>query len=172
MRLSYGIFVSVTFLTTSCQVKPYAPPPQRAFLESVTVEIKDFHGRPDATAVVKGRLSTSVAQLVDPEQSREDGVLLIEVLEQTPRGADLLPDLKAGSSFETRIPIELLGLPPGPYRLVANELETQFVVPNPQAELYAEPVAHQHAVTLVDEFIPIEDSSFVEPEATTTPPDA
>lgn len=143
-------------------MKPYAPPPQRALVESVEIEIRDFEGRPDAHAVVKGRLSSSVAQLVDARQSREDGVLYLEVLEQTPRGATLLPDLAEAPPFVTRIPIELLGLDPGPCRLNANGIEVTFEIPTLQAVLVppesAQPVPVS-PITLVDEFIPIEETA-------------
>lgn len=148
-------------LIISCQVKPYAPLPQQAKVESVEVEVRSFEGRPEAYAIVKGHLSTSAAQLVDPRQSRVERSLLIEVLEQTPRGANLLPDLTAAPPFETRVPIEILGLEPGPCLLYVNGIATSFEVPSLQATLAtgASPVAaYPSSVTLVDEFIPIEEA--------------
>jgi hypothetical protein len=148
-------------LMVSCQVKPYAPLPQQARVESVDVEVRSFEGRPEAYAVVKGYLSSSAAQLVDPRQSRVERSLMIEVLEQTPRGANLLPDLTTAPPFETRVPIEILGLEPGPCLLYVNGIATSFEVPLLQATL-ATPVTpavpHPSAVTLVDEFIPIEEA--------------
>jgi hypothetical protein len=148
-------------LMISCQVKPYAPLPQQARVEGVEVEVRSFEGRPEAYAIVKGHLSSSAAQLVDPRQSRVERSLVIEVLEQTPRGANLLPDLTAAPPFETRIPIEILGLEPGPCLLYVNGIATSFEVPSLQATptTQASPVAaYPSAVTLVDEFIPIEEA--------------
>lgn len=147
-------------LLVSCQVKPYAPPPQVATVESVEVEIGEFAGRPEAYALVKGRLSSSAAQLIDARQSRVDRTLVLEVLEQTPRGATLLPDLAQSPPFETRIPIEILGLEPGPCLLYANGIEVPFEIPPLQAVVASvDPVMNRtSAVTLVDEFIPIEDT--------------
>lgn len=149
-------------LAVSCQgVKPYAPLPQQARVESVEVEVRSFEGRPEAYAVVKGRLSTSAAQLIDPRQSRVERSLIIEVLEQTPRGANLLPDLTEAPPFEKRIPIEILGLEPGPCLLYVNGIATSFEIPPLQAALASEipgPAAYAPSVTLVDEFIPIEDA--------------
>lgn len=144
----------------SCQTTPYAPPPQAALVESVEVEVRDFQGRPEAYALVKGRLSTGAAQLVDARQSRTDGLLLLEVLEQTPRGANLLADLAESPPFETRIPIELLGLDPGPQLLHVNGVEARFEIPPLQAVLVSSSVALQTppGVALIDEFIPIEDA--------------
>ncbi len=147
-------------LLVSCQVKPYAPPPQPATVESVEVEVGEFAGRPEAYAVVKGRLSSSAAQLIDARQSRVDRTLVLEVLEQTPRGATLLPDLAHSPAFETRIPIEILGLEPGPCLLYANGIEIPFEIPPLQAVVASvDPVMNRTpAITLVDEFIPIEDT--------------
>jgi len=147
-------------LLDSCQVKPYAPPPQPALLEKVEVEIGDFAGRPEAFAIVKGRLSSTVAQLTDARQSRVDRTLIVEVLEQTPRGAKPHPDLGQSPPFETRIPIEILGLEPGPCLLYANGIEVPFEIPPLQAVVASiDPVVNRpSAVTLVDEFIPIEDT--------------
>jgi len=149
-------------LAVSCQgVKPYAPLPQQARVESVEVEVRSFEGRPEAYAIVKGRLSTSAAQLIDARQSRVERSLVIEVLEQTPRGANLLPDLTEAPPFEKRIPIEILGLEPGPCLLYVNGIATSFEIPPLQAGLVSEipgPAAYAPTVTLVDEFIPIEDA--------------
>lgn len=156
MRAAAILLVSLT--VASCQVKPYAPPPRLAEIESVEVVVGDFSGRPEATAIVKGRLSTSAAQLVDPRQSRVERSLVLEVLEQTPRGATLLPDLALSPEFETRIPVEILGLEPGPCLLFVNGIATSFEIPPIRAE-QVEVVTHSRsAVTLVDEFIPIEDT--------------
>lgn len=146
-------------LGVSCQVKPYAPLPQAAAVESVEVEVRFFEGRPDVYALVKGRLSTSAAQLIDPRQSRVERSLIIEVLEQTPRGANLLPDLAQSPPFETRVPIEILGLEPGPCLLYVNGIATSFEIPSLQAApaSAATTGGYLPAVTLVDEFIPIED---------------
>ncbi len=142
-------------LAVSCQTKPYAPPPRLALVESVEVEVGEFAGRPEVFAVVKGRLSTSVAQLIAPRQSRIGRTLVIEVREQTPRGATPLPDLGQSPPFETRIPVEVLGLEPGPCLLHANGIETPFEISFPRAVLASssEP-PRPPAVSLVDEFIP------------------
>jgi len=157
-----SLSLSLPLLFVSCQAKPpYAPPPQPAVVESVEVEVINFEGRPDAYAIVKGRLSTTVAILVDAKQSREDRILLLEVLEQTPRGAIVLTDLGESPPFETRIPIETLGLAPGVYTLNANGILTEFEIPRIHATLLVEgamPPVRESAVTLVDEFIPIEEA--------------
>jgi len=151
-------------------MRPYAPEPQPATVESVEVEVRRFHGRPEAYAVVRGRLSSRAAQLTAPRQSRdEDGNPRIEVMEQTPRGASLLPDASEPPPFQSRIPVELLGLGPGAYTLSANGVETTFEVPPLQAESYepvATPVRDESAVRLVDEFIPIEETRYAESGAT------
>lgn len=148
-------------LMVSCQVKPYAPLPQQARVESVEVEVRSFEGRPEAYAIVKGHLTSSAAQLVDSRQSRVERSLMIEVLEQTPRGANLLPNLTTAPAFETRVPIEILGLEPGPCLLYVNGIATSFEVPSIQATPTTQTsalAAYPSAVTLVDEFIPIEDA--------------
>jgi len=119
-------WTSIFAVLASCQVmRPYAPEPQPATVESVEVEVRRFHGRPEAYAVVRGRLSSRAAQLTAPRQSRdEDGNPRIEVMEQTPRGASLLPDASEPPPFQSRIPVELLGLGPGAYTLSANGVET------------------------------------------------
>ncbi len=147
-------------LVVSCQVKPYAPPPRLTLVESVEVEVRDFEGRPEAYAMVRGRLSSSAAQLIDARQSRVDRTLIIEVMEQTPRGANLLPDLGESPPFETRIPVEILGLEPGPVTLYANGIGTAFEIPTPRAELAipGAPALLPAGITLVDEFIPLEET--------------
>jgi hypothetical protein len=130
-------------------------------VESVEVEVFDFEGRPDVYALVKGRLSTTVAILVDAKQSREERTLFLEVLEQTPRGAVVLTDLAESPPFEIRIPIETLGLEPGSYTLNANGILVEFEIPQILATLLVEGTGaapRNPAVTLVDEFIPIEEA--------------
>jgi hypothetical protein len=160
--VSYRFLVIAPFLlAVSCQVKPYAPPPKAAMVESAEVSIQSFQGRPDAFVLVKGRLSSSVAQLVDPVQTREDGKILIEVLEQTPRGATSLTDLGTMPSYETRIPVELLGMDAGPCVLNVNGIEVTFEIPGPRATLVSHDPAemiHATTVSLVDQFVPIEDT--------------
>lgn len=160
MTLLRSIGLLPVCLLLSCQVKPYAPPPRTAAVESVAVEIGEFAGRPEAYALVKGRLSTTAAQLVDARQSRVDRTVVLEILEQTPRGATPLPDLAQSPPFETRIPIEILGLEPGPCLLYANGLAVPFEIPPLQAVVASvDPLLNRTpAVTLVDEFIPIEDT--------------
>lgn len=166
------LFLFVPLLTVSCQIQPYAPPPKLALVESVEVEVHNFEGRPEAQAVVKGRLSSSAAQLVDARQTRENGILYLEVLEQTPRGATLLTDLAVAPPFMTRIPIELLGIDPGLCRLNANGIEVTFEIPT----LKASPVSSEGGaiipesrIKLIDEFIPIEEVSPAPPIAGITP---
>lgn len=147
-------------LTVSCQVKPYAPPPVAALVENVEIEVLDFEGRPEAYAYVEGRLSSSAAQLVDTRQSREDRTIVLEVLEQTPRGANLLPDLAMAPPFKTKISVELLGLSPGPCLLITNGIQTPFIIPSLQATLVSDEgvsPAREPAISLIDEFIPIEE---------------
>jgi hypothetical protein len=147
-------------LVVSCQTRPYAPPPRAALVESVEVEVGHFAGRPEAHAIVRGQLSSTAAQLVESRQSRVERQLVLEVREQTPRGANLLGDLGESRPFETRIPIEILGLDPGPILLHANGHVVEFEIP----ALQAEPVGTGEAaslpagIALVDEFIPIEDT--------------
>lgn len=167
MKIPSAIFGFALAALSSCQVQPYAPPPQKALVESVEVQIKDFEGRPDAQAVVKGRMSSNVAQLVDHKQSRDGDRLYIDVLEQTPRGATLIPNLTDASPFQTTIPIELTGLDPGVYTVSANGIETTLEIPQLRAEaaegeyLAATPAAAPSEMS--DEFIAIEDSVFVDP---------
>lgn len=156
MRAAAQVLVSL--LAVSCQVKPYAPPPRPATVDNVEVVVGEFAGRPEVLAIVKGRLSTSAAQLVDSRQSRMERSLMLEVLEQTPRGAALLPDLALSPTFETRIPIETLGLEPGPCLLFVNGLTTSFEIPPLRAETIDNAPPRGSGVTLVDEFIPIEDA--------------
>lgn len=145
----------------SCQTRSYAPPPQAAAVESVEIEVKDFAGRPEIIAHVKGNLSTSAAQLIDARQSRVERTLIVEVLEQTPRGADRIAGLTPAPPFQTSIPVEVLGLDPGPCLLYVNGIEMPFEIPRIQAspasypDLASAPIS---PITLVDEFIPIEDT--------------
>ncbi len=129
---SYSRFVSglvLLFCLASCKTKPYSPAPKKVVVESIEVNIREFEGRPDAYALVKGRLSSSVAQLVDADQSREGTILHISVMEQTPRGAVAAPDMGASPPFETRIPIDILGLKPGTYTVEANGVMAKLEVP-------------------------------------------
>ncbi|NLT70406.1 MAG: hypothetical protein GXX91_06900 [Verrucomicrobiaceae bacterium] len=152
--------LSLFSLIVSCQTKPpYAPPPRPALVESVAVEVGEFGGRPDVSAVVSGHLSSTAALLVDPRQSREGQVISLEVLEQTPRATTLLTDLGESPPFETRIPIGTLGLEPGRYTLAVNGLLAEFEIPPIQASLLVpgdRPGPPDPAIVLVDEFIPIQ----------------
>ena len=152
-------------LAVSCQVKPYAPPPTPAVVESAEIEVMFFAGRPDAIVTVTGTLSSSAAMLVDPKQSLDGRTIFIEVLEQTPRGATLLPDLAETPSFKTRIPIELLGTEgPGQYILDTNGIQTPFEIPAIQASVSSNeetPMEYESRIRLIDEFIPIEESGMV-----------
>ncbi len=121
-----------------CQTKPYAPAPKKAVVESIEVKIHHFEGRPDAYAIVKGYLSSTVAQLVDASQTREGKILHIAVMEQTPRGAIAIPDLGKSPSFEKKIPIDLMGLEPGRYTVEANGITGLLEIP----EVFE--VAHQN----------------------------
>lgn len=171
--LCFNLLVSAAFLA-SCQVQPYAPPPQAVTVTSVDVKVSHFHGRPEATAVVKGFLTTSAAQLVDTKQSRSGHTLLLEVREQTPRGANLLSDLTNSPPFEKRVPLEIIGLPPGNYRLIANKVETVFTIPSPVSEssIAARPSMRYPIAEEVPpprlaeegEWIDLEDTTFIEPE--------
>lgn len=144
----------------SCQTRPYAPPPQLATVNEVEIQVNQFAGRPEVIAQVRGNLSTSAAQLVDARQSRVERTLILEVLEQTPRGADRIAGLAAAPPFETRIPVEILGLEPGPCLLYVNGHEMPFEIPPLQASLASAdmPSVPRSPITLVDEFLPIEDT--------------
>ncbi len=141
-------------LASACQTTPYAPPPRPAQVDEVEVEVSQFEGRPEAYARVRGRLSSQAAQLIDPRQSRRDGVLYLEILEQTPRGAEATASLAEPSPFDTRVPIEILGLDPGPQRLLVNGHEAIFELPSLRAEI-ASPsdAAPPPRITLLDEFL-------------------
>lgn len=155
---SFSLFV-LGLLAVACQVKPYAPPPQAVSVESVEVEVTEFSGRPEVYALVKGHLSTTAAQLADTRQSRTERTLFVEVLEQTPRGASLMPDLGESPPFQTRVSVEILGLEPGPCLLHVNGIEVPFEIPLPRATLTsAVPSEPASPITLLDEFIPIEDA--------------
>lgn len=159
--------VMPTFLT-SCQTpKTYAPAAQSAVVESVEVETKEFQGRPEAYAIVRGVYSSPSAQLVDSKQSRDGNVLFLDVREQTPRDSVLTTTNGGTPTFETKIPIELLGLEPGDYLLSVNGVQAPLTVPALQAQVYSgrELRASRNLppVRVVDEFIAIEDSSFVSP---------
>lgn len=155
-------------LLSSCQTtKPYAPPAQPAVVDTVEVEVRTFQGRPEAFAMVEGSLSTSAAQLVDSRQSRDGNRLYLEVLEQTPRGAALTGGITDSPTFKTKVPLELLGLMPGDYVLSTNGIETPITVPGIRAEAFSGDMpasALLPAEQTIDEFIAIEDSSFIEPQ--------
>jgi hypothetical protein len=168
------ILIINCLLAVSCQLEPYAPPPVPVIVESAEVEVRFFAGRPEAIATVKGTLTSSAAMLVDPKQSRVGNTLFIEVLEQTPRGATLLPALGTTPPFRTRIPIELLGTEgPGTYILDTNGIQTTFEIPAIQATVSTgeeTPAQYNSRIRLVDEFIPIKEagitpSGFIEPAA-------
>ncbi len=145
-------------------------------VESVGVKISEFHGRPEAYATVRGFLSTSAAQLVDTEKSRNGSTIHLKVLEQTPRGENLVADLSNSPCFVKKIPLELLGLPSGNYLLSANGVKTVFVIPvgesnsatsysdreDSAAEIYTKPF---NPLSLQDEgeWIDIKDTEFIEP---------
>lgn len=155
------LFLLVTLCgLASCQTRSYAPPPQAAAVEQVEIEVRDFAGRPEVIAHVKGSLSTSAAQLIDARQSRVERTLIVEVLEQTPRGADRFEGLTAAPPFQASIPVEVLGLDPGPCILYLNGFELPFEIPRMQASpAYTDlAAAPSSPITLVDEFIPIEDT--------------
>ncbi|MEM1442685.1 MAG: hypothetical protein AAGF67_10100 [Verrucomicrobiota bacterium] len=161
MRVVIPILMAMLLLV-SCQVKPYAPPPQKAYVENVEVHVREFAGRPEVYARVKGRLTTNAAQIVDSPQRRENGAIYLDVMEQTPRGADLLTNLTELPSFERIIPVDILGLTPGVYLMNVNGLETTFEIPLLQAETIASgevPVSRH----LRDEMIDIEDAILVDP---------
>ena len=117
-------------LTAGCRTVPYAPPPQKATVEKVEVTVSDFYGRPDVFATISGRLSSNAAQLVDVEQSRgPDQNLVLLVKEQTPRGG-VSTNRIPNPPFQTRVPLEVLGLTPGQiYTVSANGVQTQFEMP-------------------------------------------
>lgn len=161
MRLAFLIPFPF-FALASCQVKPYAPPPQKALVENVEISVKEFAGRPEVHARVQGRLSTSAAQLVDAPQRREGELIYLDVMEQTPRGASLTANITDFPSFERIIPIDILGLTPGTYVLSVNGIETPLEVPMVQARTVGggEIPVSRH---LKDEMVDIEDAILVEP---------
>lgn len=135
---SAAAWLTLSLPVASCQVTknaPYAPPPVPALVESVEVEVSDFEGRPEVHAIVRGRLSSSVAQLVDAKQSRLDRTVYLQVLEQTPRGAVPLAEQPEVPPFETRIPVEILGFEPGSCLLNVNGIEVPFEIPRLHAVL-------------------------------------
>ncbi|MEN8716704.1 MAG: hypothetical protein ABF384_17465 [Verrucomicrobiales bacterium] len=147
----------------SCQIarknEPYAPPARPATVESVEVITREFHGRPEAYAKIRGTLSTSMAQLVDPKQSRDGNLLYLEVLEQTPRASGLIAEVTESPKFEKIISLELLGLLPGKYILNTNGIESELEIPALRATTFS---GELPGYQTVDEFIPIEDSAFVD----------
>lgn len=161
MRILIPVCVVASSLT-SCQVKPYAPPPQKAVVEAVDINVKEFAGRPEVYARVQGRLTTSAAQLVDSPQRREEGRIYLDVMEQTPRSGDLTLDLAQSPSFERIVQIDTLGLVPGTYILSVNGIETLLEIPVTQAEVVSSgeiPVSSH----LKDEMVAIEDMILVDP---------
>ena len=165
--LSPILFASAV-LAAGCQVKPYAPPPQKADVETVEIKLSDFHGRPEATAIVSGRLTSSAAQLVDAEQTREGNVIYVAVMEQTPRGAALLPDLTLSPQYQTRIQLDLLGLTPGTYTVSVNDVLAELEVPSIQATASNGNIASANPDTgeLTNALIPIEDTPYGRPAVT------
>lgn len=118
-------------LLASCQTtKPFMPSAQPVTVRSVTVETRDFYGRTDVFADIRGTLSSNAAQLADVEQFRSKGNLLIlKVMEQTARGEEGSNKMPR-PPFQTRVPLETLGLEPGrPYIVSANGVETTFTMP-------------------------------------------
>ncbi len=99
-------------------------------VEEVEIVTEYFEGRVDYFVVVKGRLTSSVALLVDAKQSRDGQMLYIEVMEQTPRGAVAItsPDITGPPPFESRLPLETLGLLPGSYIVDANGIQVPLVI--------------------------------------------
>jgi len=170
-----GTLLLLPAFAVSCQVvRPYAPPPRPAVVDSVEVEVRDFEGRPEVNALIRGRLSGPAAQLVDTRQAREGRNLYLEILEQTPRGAGPAPSgSRKGLSlfgnasrtepvemppFETRVPVEILALDPGPCVLHANGVVTSFEIPQLHASLAGiPPGVPETGGTVIDEFIPIEE---------------
>jgi hypothetical protein len=119
----------------SCETTPYAPPPQPVYVEKINIVTTDYHGRPDIYADISGRLSSNAAQLVDVKQSRANGnLMLVQVNEQTPRG-NLGTNKVPHPPFQTRIPLEVLGLEPGRVYIVdANGTKTHFQMPGGDEE--------------------------------------
>ena len=109
----------------------FIPASKRVVVESINVEVTDFHGRPDVFATLTGRLSSNVAQLVDVEQTRGKGnTLYFHVVEKTPQGASATNKVP-NPPFQTRVPVDVLGLVPGQtYTVIANGVEDQFTMPS------------------------------------------
>lgn len=125
---------SALFLLSGCETAPYAPPPTPAAVESVKIQVADFHGRPDIYADIRGRLTSNAALLVDTKQYRGKGNMLhVEVREQTPKG-DIGTNRVPNPPFQTRVPLEVFGLVPGRVYVVdANGARTHFQMPDPEA---------------------------------------
>ena len=159
--LSPILFASVV-LATGCQVKPNAPPPQKADVETVEINLSDFHGRPEATAVVSGRLTSSAAQLADAEQTREGNIIYVAIMQQTPRGAALLPNLTMSSRYQTTIQLDLLGLTPGTYTVSVNDVLAELEIPSIQTTTSNGSIASANPDTseLTNALIPIEDTPY------------
>lgn len=162
------ILFGLAVLATGCQVKPYAPPPQKADVETVEINLSNFHGRPEATAVVSGRLTSSAAQLVDAEQTREGNIVYVAIMEQTPRGAALLPDLTMSPQYQTSIQLDLLGLTPGTYTVSVNDVLAELEIPSIEATTSNGNIASTNPDTseLTNALIPIEDTPYGRPVAT------
>ncbi|MEO0416118.1 MAG: hypothetical protein AAF226_14320, partial [Verrucomicrobiota bacterium] len=111
-------------------------------VEAVRVEVKTFNGMPEATAVVRGRLSREGSVLVDAQQFREDGTLFIEVLEHVPNGGQNRVEsvsseaARAKLPFQSRIPVNVLGLERGRvYTVDTNGVLSKLRLPT-EAEIY------------------------------------
>ncbi len=109
---------------------PYGQKTRKVKVDSVEVEFRWFQGRPDAYAVVKGQLSSSVAQLAEVKQSRKGSSLIIDIRESTPFGTSAPEgEEKMPKPFTRKIPIEILGLPAGKYPILANGVSGFLEIP-------------------------------------------
>lgn len=121
-------------------------------------------------ARVQGRLATSAAQLVDSPQRRDGNRIYLDIMEQTPRGADLTVDLAHSPEYERIVPIDILGLEPGSYLLSVNGIESVIEVPAlPGASSASEIPA---AANIRDEMIAIEDMVLFDPVPAAPAPNA
>lgn len=122
-----GIFAIGCKSTKKASANFYDLSTRKANVETLTVEVRDFHGRPDVFADIRGRLSSNVAVLMDVEQTRDDHNLYLIVTESTPLGSI---STRSDPPFQTRVPMEVLGLVRGrTYQVHANGVVAEFTMP-------------------------------------------
>ncbi len=116
--------------TTKTSATSFRSGGQPAQIESVEIETTYFYGKPDVTAIVKGRLTSNAAQLAEVEQYRPDPATIeVRIPEVTPVGA-VASNRIALPPFQTRVVLETTGLIPGQnYRVLINGYVSIFEMP-------------------------------------------